>query len=229
MKTPMANLQGKIALITGAKGALGTSVTSAYLQAGARVIGVSRSIQASDFPHPNFTAMPADLAIGDAARKLAAGVVAQFGRIDALVHVTGGFAGGQSVADMDDATLDQMFEVNFRSAFHILRAVIPTMRAQKAGRIVVVASRQGVEPTAMLGAYNASKAAVVSLVKTVALENKDAGITANSVLPGAMATPANQGANLIDTAQVASLLTYLASDEAGAITGAAIPVYGTQL
>jgi len=225
----MANLQGKIALITGAKGALGTSVTSAYLQAGARVIGVSRSIQASDFPHPNFTAMPADLAIGDAARKLAAGVVAQFGRIDALVHVTGGFAGGQSVADMDDATLDQMFEVNFRSAFHILRAVIPTMRAQKAGRIVVVASRQGVEPTAMLGAYNASKAAVVSLVKTVALENKDAGITANSVLPGAMATPANQGANLIDTAQVASLLTYLASDEAGAITGAAIPVYGTQL
>ncbi|HXA50194.1 MAG TPA: SDR family NAD(P)-dependent oxidoreductase [Candidatus Acidoferrum sp.] len=225
----MANLQGKIALITGAKGALGTSVTSAYLQAGARVIGVSRSIQASDFPHPNFTAMPADLAIGDAARKLAAGVVAQFGRIDALVHVTGGFAGGQSVADLDDATLDQMFEVNFRSAFHILRAVIPTMRAQKAGRIVVVASRQGVEPTAMLGAYNASKAAVVSLVKTVALENKDAGITANSVLPGAMATPANQGANLIDTAQVASLLTYLASDEAGAITGAAIPVYGTQL
>ena len=74
-----------------------------------------------------------------------------------------------------------------------------------------------------------AKAALVSLVKTVALENKDAGITANSVLPGGMATPANQGANLIDTAQVASLLTYLASDEAGAVTGAAIPVYGTQL
>jgi NAD(P)-dependent dehydrogenase (short-subunit alcohol dehydrogenase family) len=229
MKTHMTNLQGKIALITGAKGGLGTSVTNAYLQAGARVIGISRSIRASDFPHPNFTAMPADLAAGDAARKLAAGVVAQFGRIDALVHVAGGFAGGQSVADMDDATLDLMFEVNFRSAFHILRAVIPTMRAQKAGRIIVVASRQGAEPSAMLGAYNASKAAVVSLVKTVALENKDAGITANSVLPGAMATPANQGANLIDTAQVASLLTYLASDEAGAVTGAAIPVYGAQL
>jgi NAD(P)-dependent dehydrogenase (short-subunit alcohol dehydrogenase family) len=225
----MANLQGKIAVITGAKGGLGTSVTNSYLAAGARAVGVSRSIHAGDFPHPNFTAMPADLSTGDAARKLVADTVAQFGRIDVLAHVLGGFAGGQSVADLDDATLDQMFEVNFRAAFHILRAVIPTMRAQKAGRIIVVASRQGVEPSAMLGAYNASKAALVSLVKTVALENKDAGITANSVLPGGMATPANQGANLIDTAQVASLLTYLASDEAGAVTGAAIPVYGTQL
>jgi NAD(P)-dependent dehydrogenase (short-subunit alcohol dehydrogenase family) len=225
----MINLHGKIALITGAKGGLGASVTNGYLEAGARVIGVSRSIQQSDFPHFDFTAMPADLSNGEAARKLVADVVARFGRIDALVHVTGGFAGGQSVADTDDATLDQMFEVNFRAAFHTLRAVIPTMRAQKAGRIIAVASRQGVEPGPMVGAYSASKAALVSLVKTVALENKDAGITANSVLPGGMATPGNQGANLIATAQVASLLTYLASDEAGAITGAAIPVYGTQL
>jgi NAD(P)-dependent dehydrogenase (short-subunit alcohol dehydrogenase family) len=225
----MINLQGKIALITGAKGGLGISVTNAYLEAGARVIGVSRSIQQSDFPHFDFTAMPADLSTGEAARKLVAEVVSQFGRIDALVHAMGGFAGGQSVAETDDATLDQMFEVNFRAAFHMLRAVIPTMRAQKSGRIIAVASRQGVEPGAMVGAYSASKAALVSLVKTVALENKDAGITANSVLPGGMATPGNQGANLIPTAQVASLLTYLASDAAGAVTGAAIPVYGAQL
>jgi NAD(P)-dependent dehydrogenase (short-subunit alcohol dehydrogenase family) len=225
----MINLQGKIALITGAKGGLGSAVTTSYLEAGARVIGVSRSIQQSDFPHFGFTAMPADLSTGDAARKLVAEVVSQFGRIDALVHVMGGFAGGQSVADTDDATLDQMFEVNFRAAFYMLRAVIPTMCAQKGGRIIVVASRQGVEPGAMVGAYSASKAALISLVKTVALENKDAGITANSVLPGGMATAANQGGNLIPTAQVASLLTYLASDEAAAVTGAAIPVYGTQL
>ena len=225
----MANLNGKIALITGAKGGLGTSVTHAFLEAGARVIGVSRSIKSADFDHPGFTAMPAELSSGDAAHAVVAGAVAQFGRIDALVHVLGGFAGGQSVADLDDGTMEQMLDVNFRSAFYILRAVIPQMRAQKAGRIIVVASRQGVEPSAMLGAYNASKAAVVSLVKTVALENKDAGITANSVLPGGMATPANQGPNLIPTAQVASLLAYLAGDEAGAVTGAAIPVYGTQL
>jgi NAD(P)-dependent dehydrogenase (short-subunit alcohol dehydrogenase family) len=81
----------------------------------------------------------------------------------------------------------------------------------------------------MVGAYSASKAALVALMKSVALENKDAGITANSVLPGGMATPGNPGANLIPTAQVASLLAYLASDAAGSITGAAIPVVGSQL
>ena len=225
----MPNLNKKIALITGAKGGLGTSVTKAFLSEGAHVIGVSRSIQASDFDHPGFTAMPAELSTGDAARKLVADAVAQFGRIDALVHVLGGFAGGQSVADTDDATMDKMFDLNFRSAFHILRAVIPQMRAQGGGRIIAVASRQGVEPAPMLCAYNASKAALVSLVKTVALENKDAGITANAVLPGGMATPSNQGPSLIPTEQVASLLAYLAGDAAGSVTGAAIPVYGTQL
>jgi NAD(P)-dependent dehydrogenase (short-subunit alcohol dehydrogenase family) len=225
----MTNLNGKIALITGAKGGLGTAVTNAYLAAGAQVIGVSRSIHSSDFDHPNFTALPAELSTLAAARQAVASALAQFGRIDALVHVLGGFSGGQSVVDTDDATMDKMLQLNFLSAFHILRAVLPPMRAQNAGRIIVVASRQGAEPAAMLSAYSASKAALISLVKTVALENKDAGITANTVLPGGMATPTNQGPNLIPTEQVASLLAYLASDEAGALTGAAIPLYGTQL
>jgi len=225
----MANLNGKIVLITGAKGGLGTSVTTAFLEAGAQVIGVSRSIQASDFKHSRFTALPAELSSGDAARQVVAEAVAQFGRIDALVHVMGGFAGGLSVADTDDATMDKMFELNFRAAFHVLRATIPQMRAQGSGRIIAVASRQGVEPAAMLGAYSASKAALVSLMKTVALENKDAGITANAVLPGGMATPNNRGAGLIPTGLVASVIAYLAGDEASAVTGAAIPVYGTQL
>jgi NAD(P)-dependent dehydrogenase (short-subunit alcohol dehydrogenase family) len=225
----MSNLNGKIALITGAKGGLGTAVTRAYLEAGARVVGVSRSIQPGDFHHSNFTAMPAELSTLDAARRVVDSAVAQFGRVDVLAHVLGGFAGGQRVADTDDATLNKMLQLNFLAAFHVLRAVLPPMRAQGSGRIVVVASRQGVEPGATLGAYSASKAAVVSLVKTVALENKDTGITANTVLPGGMATPGNQGANLIPTQQVASLMVYLASDEAGSVTGAAIPVYGSQL
>src|SRR4051794_11143228 len=102
----MNSLEGKVVIITGAKGGLGTFVTEAFLAAGARVAGVSRSIQPSDFPHPEFTAIPAELSSGDAARKLASDVNERFGRIDALVHVMGGFAGGQSVADTDDATLE---------------------------------------------------------------------------------------------------------------------------
>ncbi|HJZ97965.1 MAG TPA: SDR family NAD(P)-dependent oxidoreductase, partial [Candidatus Solibacter sp.] len=110
----------------------------------------------------------------------------------------------------------------------ITRAVIPVMRAQGYGRILTVASRQGVEPAANLSAYNVSKAALVSLTKTIALELKGTGISANTVLPGGMATANNRGPNLVDPAQVAALLVHLAGDAAGEITGAAIPVYGAQ-
>src|SRR6266436_1658414 len=188
----MQSLDGRVALITGAKGGLGSFVTEAFLAAGARVAGASRSIQASDFAHPEFSAMPVDLSTGDRARKLVADVVARFGRIDALVHVMGGFAGGKSVADTDDAMIEKMLDENYRAAFYITRAVLPQMRQQGTGRILAVSSRQGVEPGAMVGAYSASKAALVALIRTIALENKDRSISANTVLPGMMDTPANR-------------------------------------
>lgn len=232
----MKPLDGKVTLITGAKGGLGTFVTQAFLDAGARVIGVSRSIRQDDFPHPDFLAMPAELTSGDHARRLAADVISRFGRIDALVHVMGGFAGGQSVADTDDPTLDQMLDLNYRAAFYIARAVIPYMRQQGSGRILAVASRQGVEPGAMVGAYSASKAALVALIRVIALENKDRGISANSVLPGTMDTPANRAGDpnadtskWVQPSKVAALLAHLASDASAQITGAAIPVYGAQV
>jgi NAD(P)-dependent dehydrogenase (short-subunit alcohol dehydrogenase family) len=229
-------LEGKVALITGAKGGLGSFITQAFLAAGANVVGVSRSIQASDFPHPGFAAVPAELSSGEAARKVADDIVAQLGRIDTLVHVVGGFAGGQSVADTDDATLDKMLDLNYRSAFFMARAVLPHMRQQGDGRILAVASRQAVEPGAMVGAYSASKAALVALIHTIALENKDRRISANTVLPGTMDTPANRAADpkadplqWVQPAQVAALLVHLASDAGAQVTGAAIPIYGRQV
>jgi NAD(P)-dependent dehydrogenase (short-subunit alcohol dehydrogenase family) len=231
----MNTLEGKIALVTGAKGGLGTFVTESFLAAGATVVGVSRSIQASDFVHPEFHAMPAELSSGDAARKLADDVAARFGRIDALVHVMGGFAGGLSVAETDDATFEKMLDLNYRAAFYIARAVLPQMRRKGGGRILAVASRQAVEPAAMIGAYSASKAALVSLVRTIALENKDRCISANTVLPGTMDTPGNRAADpnadpsqWVQPSQVAAILVHLASDAGAQITGAAIPVYGRQ-
>jgi NAD(P)-dependent dehydrogenase (short-subunit alcohol dehydrogenase family) len=232
----MRSLDGKVALITGAKGGLGSFVTEAFLAEGAQVVGVSRSIQASDFPHPAFSAMPAELSSGDAARKLVAGVVARFGGIDALVHLMGGFAGGRSVADTDDATLEKMLDLNYRAAFYVARAVLPQMRQQGGGRILAVASRQAVEPGAMVGAYSASKAALVALIRTIALENKDRSISANTVLPATLDTPANRAADpeadrslWVHPSQVAALLVHLASDAGAQVTGAAIPVYGKQV
>ena len=180
--------------------------------------------------------MPVDLSTGDRARKLVADVVARFGRIDALVHVMGGFAGGKSVADTDDAMIEKMLDENYRAAFYITRAVLPQMRQQGAGRILAVASRQAVEPGAMVGAYSASKAALVALIRTIALENKDRSISANTVLPGMIDTPKNRAGDpnadrsqWVHPSQIAELLVHLASDAGSEITGAAIPIYGKQV
>jgi len=226
----------KVALVTGADGGLGRSVTTAMLEAGFMVVGLAPKIQTSTFDHPHFTALPATLGSLAAATSAVETTIAHFGKIDVLAHLVGGFAGGQTVADTDDGTFQRMFDMNVNSAFHILRAVLPHMHMAKSGRIIAIGSRAAENPGTSVGAYSASKAALVSLIRTVAIENKDAGITANVILPGTMDTPANRKAmpdadtsQWVQTASVASLIVWLAGDGGKDVTGAAIPVYGAGL
>jgi NAD(P)-dependent dehydrogenase (short-subunit alcohol dehydrogenase family) len=232
----MNELANEVVLITGASGGLGTNVTQEFLAAGALVVGTSLAIADSDFPNPHFTAVAADLGDAQAAEKLADTVIRRFQKIDTLVHVMGAFAGGKPIAETDDATWDRMLGLNLRSTVNILRAVIPRMRRAGRGHIIAIGSRTAVEPAANLSAYNASKAALVSLVQTAALENKDVGITANVILPGTMNTAANRKAMLgtdpakwVQPERVAALVVFLASPAGADITGAAIPVYGQEL
>ena len=226
------NLHNKVVIVTGASGGLGATVTESFLAAGAIVIGTSRSIKQSDFSSPSFTAFASDLSASEKARALTDRVIAEFGRIDVLAHVLGGFAAG-TVADTDDTTWKQMLDVNLTSTFNILRAVIPHMRKSKYGRIVAVGSLTAVEPHAGLAAYVASKTAMTMLVRSVALENADANIKANVVMPGTMDTPANRasmpGADFskwTPTEHVAQLILTLASDEAHRISNALVPIEG---
>jgi len=232
----MSELGQKVALITGASGGLGNFVTEAFLAAGATVIGVARSIQPAAFADPRFVAMPVDLSKGEATKEMVEAAIQRFEKIDMLVHVMGGFAGGELIDDTDDATWDKMMNLNLRSAFNICRAVLPHMRKVKQGRVIAIGARSAVEPKAYLSAYCASKAALVSLIRTVALEGKDDGITANVILPGTMDTPANRTdspsadfSKWVPPAKVASLALWLASAEASQISGALIPVYGAGL
>jgi len=229
-------MPARTALITGADGGLGTHVTKALLDAGFAVVGLAPKIQQSDFDHPNFTALAATLDSVAAAKKAADSVIARLGKIDLLAHLVGGFAGGQTVADTDDATFQRMFDMNLNSAFHMLRAVIPHMRKAQAGRIIAIGSRAAEDPGPTVGAYSASKAALVSLIRTVAVENKDARLTANVILPGTVDTPANRRAmpgadtsTWVQPASIASLVLWLAGDAGKDVTGAAIPVYGRGL
>jgi NAD(P)-dependent dehydrogenase (short-subunit alcohol dehydrogenase family) len=231
----MQKLTGKIVVITGAKGGLGGTVTRAFLDAGATVAGVSRSIATSDFDHPRFTAMPAELSSRDNAGAVVEAVLAQFGRLDVLAHLLGGWAGGPRLEDTETAAFDKMLDVNLRSAFFVMSAAVRPMRAQAAGRLLAIASRAAAEPQEGAGAYSVSKAALVSLVRAFAAETRGSGITANAVLPGTIDTPQNRAANSagdpsrwVQPCQVAELLVHLASDAASNITGAAIPIYGME-
>jgi NAD(P)-dependent dehydrogenase (short-subunit alcohol dehydrogenase family) len=228
-------MKDKVVVITGAKGGLGSFVTQRFLATGATVVGTSRSISKGDFAEPKFVALAADFTKAAAAREAIESVVSRFGKLDVLVHVLGGFAGGQTVAATDDATWEQMRDLNLTSAFYVLRAAIPHLRKSGKGRIIAIGSLTALEPHAGLGAYVTFKSALATLVRTVALENRDAGLTANVVLPGTMDTPANRKAmpradfsKWVRPGDVADIVLWLADDLASHITGTAIPVDGSK-
>ncbi len=223
-------MEGKVALITGANGGLGKFVTDAFLKEGAEVAGVSRHISDSEFQSPRFHAFAADIALPQPTREVVQKIAAQLGRIDVLVHVAGGFAAGK-VHETDDDTWARMGDLNLSSGFYVVREVIPIMRRQKFGRIVAIGSLAAIEPHAGIGAYVAFKTALHSLFRTIALENQDAGITSNVILPGTMDTPANRAAmptadptRWVQPADVARFALMLAQDQASMINGALIPI-----
>ncbi len=216
-------------LITGASGGLGTAVVEAFLGTGATVYGAALAWKNQPHSNPRFHPLEANLieaAECHRVAKLAAPV-------DALLHLVGGFDGGRPVAETPDETWEQMLGLNLRSAYSMFRAVLPAMTKAGKGRIVAVGSRAAVEPMANFAAYSVSKAALVTLVQTVALEVKDSGITANVVLPSTIDTPANRAAmpsadaaKWVTPESIAGLLVWLASDAARDVSGAAIPIYG---
>jgi len=229
-------MKNKVVLVTGANGGLGTYVTEAFLRSGARVIGTARKIQASDFAAGNFAAIPGDLSNENGARALVKQTIEKFGKLDIVVHTVGGFAGGTSVGETDEATFDRMLDLNLKSLFYILRAALPELLKTGDGRVIGVGSRAALEPGTGVGAYSASKAAMVSLMKTVAQEHKASGLRANVVLPGTIDTPANRKAmanadfsKWVRPEAIADLILWLAGDAGREVNGAAIPIYGYDL
>ncbi len=215
-------------IITGAGGGLGTAVAKVFSDSGATVIGVERDWRQT-MP---FTTISADLTSAAGCEKMAA-EAAKIGSIDALVHLVGGFAGGSPVSETSDATWDLMMNINLRTAFLTMRAVLKPMTAAKKGRIVAIGSRPAVESMPNFAAYAVAKAGVVALIKNVSAETKDLGITANAVLPSVIDTEANRKAmpnadfsRWVRPESIAKLLLWLTSDEAADVSGAVIPIYG---
>ena len=215
-------------LITGAGGGLGGATCRVFAESGAKVIAVDRAWKETK----PYATVAADLTTVSGCDQMIAEAL-KHGPVDALVHLVGGFSGGTPVAETSDQTWDLMMNVNLRVAFNVMRAALKPMLAARRGKIAAIGSRAGVEPSPNLAAYAVSKAAMIALVKNIAAEVKDSGITANVVLPSTIDTPPNRKAmpaadfsKWVEPESIAKLLVWLTSDQAGDVSGAVIPIYG---
>ncbi len=219
-------LKEKVAFVTGGAGGLGVGVCRVLAEAGARVVVVDR--QAGEVGEYVEADLLSEKSVGAAVEKTRE----RFGRIDLLVSLVGGFTFGP-IVDTDAADLGRMFDLNVRSSFLAARALFPLMREQGYGRVVTVGARPAVQPTAGLGAYAASKAALVNLTQTLAIEGKPHGIHAHVVLPSIIDTAANRKAmpdadagRWVRPESIGRVVRFLCSADADDVNGAVVPVYG---
>jgi len=224
----MMRLDGKIILLTGSKGGLGSVVTPILSGAGATLIVVDRLLSQDIIDRRG--GFRADVTNESEVTRVVADTVRQAGRIDGLINLVGSFAPGSAV-DTDAAKWQTMLSLNVTSAFLLSRAVIPHMTARRSGRLVHIAARAALEPFPGAAAYLVAKAALVSLIRVLALELRGAGVTVNGILPGTIDTPANRESmpqadrsTWVKPESIAQVLVWLMSDDTAAINGALIPV-----
>ena len=232
------SLAGRVALVTGGAGALGRAVSGRLLADGAQVAVPLETAADEQHLRPRLSADAAgrlftsvvDVTDLDAMSRFVADTVGGHGRIDILVSLVGGFAGG-ALVDTGRATWDRMLALNVTSTFVATRAVVPHMVKAGRGRIVTIGSRAVVPPGPGFIAYTTAKAAVIAFTQALAQEVKSHGITVNAVLPSTMDTPANRAAmpdvdprTWIPVTGVADVIAFLVGDGAAHVTGALLSV-----
>jgi NAD(P)-dependent dehydrogenase (short-subunit alcohol dehydrogenase family) len=160
-------------------------------------------------------------------------VVGRHARIDVLCNIAGGFRMGPALHETPDTDWDFLMELNAKSVLHMSRAVVPVMLRAGGGKIVNVGAYAALKGAAGMGAYIASKSAVIRITETMAAELREKNINVNCVLPTIIDTPDNRAAmpkadpgRWVATQDLAAVIVFLASDAARAIHGAAVPVTG---
>jgi len=221
----------RVAVVTGAAGSLGAGVASTLKEAGYAVVGIALS---RAFAKPDAFAMTLtgiDLTSAEQTGEAFATIGRKFESIVTLINVAGGFAwetGEQGSIE----TWDRQFSVNLRTTFIATTAALPLL-LKHGGSIVNVAAAAALRADLGMGAYAASKSAVLRLTESFAVEFKDRGIRVNAVLPSVLDTVPNRAAmpdadvsRWVSTEALASVIAFLASDASRAVTGALLPVMG---
>ena len=236
-----ADLHGKVALVTGVGrvGQIGHAVARGLGRAGAKLLladvnAVGLADRVKEFAADGIAAKASagDLTQPEAAQAAAAAVQSQFGGLDILVNVAGGFFSFGPFTEVQPEALDRELAVNFKTAFFMCQAAIPPLLARGGGAIVNFASIAVVRSLMHMSAYSAAKSAVAGLTRELAREYRDAGIRVNAVAPATVRTADNLAqledskAPLVELDEVVNTVLFLASDEASAITGQIVPITG---
>ncbi len=244
-------LKDKIAIVTGAASGFGEGIARLYAAEGAKVavadINGPAAQQVATSIGASAIAVTCDVTQRAAIDGLVRATREAFGgRIDIVVNNAGWTHKNQPLLDVDEATFDKVYDINVKSIFHMVHAVVPLMRQQKGGVILNVGSTAGIRPRPGLTWYNSSKGAVNLMSKSLAVELGPDNIRVNAICPvmgvtglleqfmGMPDTPDNRKkflatiplGRLSTPLDIARAALYLASDDAEFITGVEFPVDG---
>lgn len=239
-----SNLDERVVIVTGGAGAVGSTVSKRWLDAGASVLVVDHRQATIDKwlaenPANHWQGRAATLAADVATEAGATQMVAQastaFGRpSDTLIHLVGGFAASAVEDDTASAIWDRMMSVNLTSAFQCYRAVLPSFRSRGGGWIVALSSKAAADPGPKLSAYAASKAGLGALTASLSAEVRGAGIHVNLIVASTIDTAANReamgnarAAAWVTPDDIADATLYLCSAKARAVHGATLEVFAT--
>jgi NAD(P)-dependent dehydrogenase (short-subunit alcohol dehydrogenase family) len=228
---------GDVVLVTGASGALGSSIVARFAAAGATVCATDlvapEEGEAELDPGGDFEFYGGDLTDESDAAGVIEEVVADHGTIDCLANVAGTWRGGDPIDETDLDTYELLFDVNLKTMFLASKHALPHLRdGERRGAIVSVSARSSLEGGEGDGPYRAAKAGVRLLTETIAEENLGE-VRANAVMPSVIDTAMNREmmpdadhSAWVDPADIAEVFCFLCSTAAGVTSGAAVPVYG---
>jgi NAD(P)-dependent dehydrogenase (short-subunit alcohol dehydrogenase family) len=230
----------RVALITGASGALGRAAAAAFAAdgwrlglAGMHLDRLHDAAASAAIPDARWVAAAADLRTPDGAAAVVRAVTERFGRIDALLHLIGGFVPGAPVLELDPADLDYMLDQHLRSTVHVARAVVPGMVERGFGRVLAVTSFTTVSLPARASTYATAKIAQETVLRILAKEVAATGVTVNLVAVRQIDAahererePTPKNAAWTTPEEIVDTFRFLCSDAAAAINGARIALDG---
>lgn len=222
------------AFVTGGTGALGVHVTRHLLSVGWRVVvPFVESGETSRLDrHDRLELVACNVSVpSELAGAVAVAAADPDAPLTALVNLVGGFESGPRTHEADAEAIDRQLDLNVRTTYAVLRAGLPHLVSNGGGSVVSMSSGAAWKPFPGGTAYSTSKAAVLALAESIAVEYKKDHIRSNALLPGVIDTPANRAAmpnsdrsSWVDPADIAKVIAFLLSADAAPISGAAIPL-----